>query len=220
MQTKDGVSDYIASEIDALDSMRHATRVEHEGGAVGPALILVDVQQGLDDPRYGHRNNPDAEQNISVLLAAFRSVGWAVVHIRHNSTAADSPLRPGQPGNRFKPEAAPHEDEPVLEKHVSSAFVGTGLEDRLRLGGVEQVVIAGLTTNHCVSSTARMAADLGFGVTVVSDATAAHELDGPDGRHRSAEDVHGVALASLNGEFGAVLTTAELLRSLRLEADY
>ena len=94
---------------------------------------------------------------------------------------------------------------------MNSAFIGTGLEERLREQGIERVVIAGLTSDHCVSATARMAGDLGFDVYVVADATATFGRTGPDGEHLAAEQVHAVSLATLEGEFATVVRTEELL---------
>src|SRR4051812_33081861 len=175
------------------------------------ALLLIDVQTGLDDPKYGPRNNPQAEQRMTELLNAWRSTGRPVIHVKHNSINPGSPLRPELPGNAIKPEVAPKSGEPLFQKNQNSAFVGTELESYLRERGIESLVMAGLTTDHCVSTTARMAANLGFHVTVVSDATATHGRDGPDGQHYSAQVMHDTALASLHNEFGSVRTTAEVL---------
>lgn len=178
------------------------------------ALLVVDVQQGLDAPGKGARNNPRAEATIGVLLAAWRGAHRPVIHARHMSTEPDSPLRPDAPGNAFKPEALPRDDEPVFRKTVNSAFIGTDLELHLREAGIEELVIVGLTTDHCVSTTARMAGNLGFSVVVVEDATATFERIGPDGSHHSAEDMHRTALASLHGEFARVAPAREVLAYL------
>lgn len=175
------------------------------------ALLLIDIQQGLDDPRYGARNNPDAEKRIADLLAAWRASGRPVIHVQHMSLRPESALRPELPGNAFKPEATPIDGEPVFRKNVNSAFIGTDLEAHLRANGIGELVIAGLTTDHCVSSSVRMAANLGFSVTVVADATAAFDAVGPDGNHYSGELMHRTALASLNGEFASVRNTKEIL---------
>ena len=149
------------------------------------ALLVIDVQQGLDHPRHGARNNPEAEKRIADLLTAWRVEGRPVVHVQHLSLEPDSPLREDRPGHAIKVEALPKEGEPVFQKHASSAFIGTELETHLRARGIESLVLVGMMTDHCVSSTARMAANLGFKVTVVEDATATFERRGPDGTHYS-----------------------------------
>ena len=175
------------------------------------ALIIIDVQEGLDDPRLGRRNNPMSERKMAQLLERWRALGRSVFHVQHMSTEPHSPLRPELPGNAIKSVVAPKDDEPVIQKQVNSAFIGTDLERRLRTAGINSLVIVGLTTDHCVSSSVRMAEDLGFNAVVIADATAAHEHRSYDGRHYSAELVHSVALANLHGEFAAVLTTDEVL---------
>lgn len=175
------------------------------------ALILIDVQDGLDDPRLGKRNNPDAESNMARLLAAWRAKGRPIFHVQHMSTEPHSPLRPELPGNAIKRIVAPQGDEPVIQKTVSNAFVGTELEARLRAQGIQAVVVVGLTTEHCVSSTARVASDLGFKTYVVEDATACHDRHGFDGAYYSAESIHAVALVSLQDEFATIVKTDQLL---------
>jgi nicotinamidase-related amidase len=175
------------------------------------ALLVIDVQQGLDDPRWGERNNPEAEQRIADLLAAWRAGRRPVIHVQHLSLEPQSPLREDAPGHAFKAEALPMPDEPVFRKHVNSAFIGTDLEAHLRANGIDTLVVVGLTTDHCVSTTARMAGNLGFTVTVVDDATATFERRGPDGAHYSADLMHRAALASLHREFATVLSTRDIL---------
>jgi nicotinamidase-related amidase len=179
------------------------------------ALLIVDVQLGLDDPRWGARNNPEAEQRIAELLAAWRLTGRPVIHVQHLSLEPDSPLRADRPGHATKAEAAPIAGEPVFRKHVNSAFIGTDLERHLRGRGIETLVVVGLTTDHCVSTTVRMAGNLGFEVILVEDATATFERRGPDGTHYSADLMHRIALASLHGEFATVRSAQEVLTATR-----
>jgi len=178
------------------------------------ALIVVDVQHGLADPGRGERNNPQAESNIARLLAAWRSSGRPVRHVVHDSVEPNSVLRPGLPGNAIQAAAAPASDEPVYRKNVNSAFIGTNLESDLRHDGIDTLVVVGLTTNHCVSTTVRMAGNLGFKTFVVSDATAAFVRKALDGSLRDAEAVHSGALSDLDGEFATVLDTAEVLKQV------
>lgn len=177
-------------------------------------LIVIDVQKGFDDPRWGKRNNLQAESNIARILDAWRSAGMPVIHTQHCSREPDSPLRPGVSGNEIKEIAFPLPAEPVLRKNVNSAFIGTDLESRLRSKQVTAVIFVGLTTDHCVSTTARMAANLGFDTYVISDATATFDRSGPDGRIYKAEDIHAANLASLHKEFATIIDTKNLLEKL------
>ncbi len=177
------------------------------------ALVVIDVQKGLDDPAWGRRSNPDAESNIARLLSVWRRHKWPVIHIKHCSVESDSPLRPERPGNAFKAEARPQPGEKQFNKSANSAFMGTGLEPYLQAQGISTLVMVGLTTDHCVSASVRSAADLGFDVTVISDATATFARKGHDGVLYSAEDIHNISLASLNGEFCQVRSTAEVLEA-------
>jgi nicotinamidase-related amidase len=178
------------------------------------ALIVIDVQQGFHDPRWGQRNNPQAESRVAALLAAWRRAGAPLFHVRHASQRADGAFRQDGPGFAFKPEAAPLAGEPVITKQVNSGFIGTDLEQRLRAAGIDTVVLCGLTTDHCVSTTARMAGNFGFTTYVAADATATHERSGPDGQRFSAEQMHATALASLHGEFAQVAGSAALIAAL------
>lgn len=175
------------------------------------ALIVIDVQQGFLDPRWGRRNNPQAEANIAALLAAWRAANRPLFHVQHGSRSAQGAFYPGTPGHAFKPEAMPLPGETVVGKDVNSAFIGTDLEEKLRAGGIDTVVLCGLTTDHCVSTTVRMAGNFGFHTWLVEDACATHERTGPDGAWFSAEQMHATAVASLNGEFAVITSTAAML---------
>jgi nicotinamidase-related amidase len=180
-----------------------------------PTLIVIDVQRAFDDGSWGPRNNPQAEQRIAEAIAAWRAAGAPVIHVRHRSAEPGGSFVPGTPAFDFKPEAQPLEGEPVITKDVNSGFIGTDLEARLHAAGAETVVLAGLTTDHCVSTTARMAANLGFETWVLGDATATHERRAPDGELIDAELMHRTALASLDDEFAEVLPTSDALARLR-----
>jgi len=179
------------------------------------ALILIDIQTGFDSPFWGARNNPKAEANAARLLEHWRKLGWPLFHVRHLSTSPDSPLKAGQAGVGFKPEVLPRGNEPVIEKSVNSAFIGTDLEAQLRASGITGLVICGLTTPHCVSTTSRMAANLGFGVTLAHDACAAFtsnaDMSWQGGAPLSAEQIHDTAVAHLHGEFVTAKTTDTII---------
>jgi nicotinamidase-related amidase len=179
--------------------------------AADAVLLLIDVQRAIDHPSWGVRNTPVMEANIVALLTAWRRGGRPIIHVRHVSREPGSTYRPGQAGVDFKPEAAPLPGETVITKHSNSAFIGTDLEARLRRDGRQTLVVAGVITNNSVEATARMAGNLGFDTVVVADATATFGRVDYNGKHHPAEDVHGLSLANLQGEYARIASTAEIL---------
>jgi nicotinamidase-related amidase len=181
-----------------------------------PALILVDIQKGFTDVQYwgGERNNPDTEQNAGKLLKLWRQHKLPVFHIMHCSSNPASLLHESNPGNEFNDLVKPEGNEPVIRKNVNSAFIGTNLKELLDKAKITKLVIAGLTTDHCVSTTARMAGNLGFDTFVVSDATATFNKKGQNGQEFSAALMHETALASLHEEFASIVTIEDILNSL------
>jgi len=174
-----------------------------------PALILVDIQKGFDDIQYwgGQRNNPDAELRASELLNMWREYGLPVFHIQHCSSNPASLLNESNPGNAFKELTAPIQGEVIIRKNVNSAFIGTELQARLDREKITTLVIVGLTTDHCISTTVRMAGNLGYETFLVADATATFNKRGMDGKNYPAELIHETALASLNEEFATIVYT-------------
>jgi nicotinamidase-related amidase len=180
------------------------------------ALIVVDVQRAFDEWEAAgkRRNNPDAVERIVELLAAFRAGATPIFHIRHEGTRPKSSFLPDGTGYRVKDEAREIAGEPVIVKRVNSAFIGTDLEARLRRADINTLVICGATTNHCVETTTRMAGNLGFDARLVRDATWTFDRIGPDGDVHSAEDIHAMTLANLNGEFARIVSAAEIVAAL------
>ena len=178
------------------------------------ALLVVDVQMALadEDAAGAERSCPEAERNIATLLEAFRTSGSLVVHVHHHGTDPNDPFHPSAPGSAVQPVAKPAEGEPVVIKTGSSGFVGTALEDILRETGIERVVLCGATANHCVESTTRNAADLGFQPVYVGDAVWTYGLTGPDGTSHSASTIHSVSMATLDGEIATVMRAQDVLR--------
>jgi nicotinamidase-related amidase len=177
-------------------------------------LLLIDLQQAVDHPSWGKRNNPNAEYNIARLLALWRENDWPVWHIRHDSTDPNSHYRPGQPGHDFKPEAMPKPREPVIGKTTNNAFIGTHLERQLRDLGYSALVVCGVITNNSVEATVRMAGNLGFDTYLVSDACFTFGRADLKGHFHSAEEIHDISLANMNGEYCTVIDTVTALGSI------
>jgi ureidoacrylate peracid hydrolase len=98
-------------------------------------------------------------------------------------------------------ELRPGTGEPVIDKHCFSAFIGTGLEQRLRGDGVRTVVLAGVQTNACIDSSMRDAASFGFHVVVAADCVASH-----------TPELHEATLKNAAFLFGDVVPSAEIAR--------
>lgn len=215
------------------------------------ALILIDNQAAFSDPanlsHWGNgRSNPLYETNIQALISAFRtaqedsSTLLEVIHVFHSSATQGSPLHPSHPSQGIRPldfaNPALDGSEPVFWKSVNSSFIGTGLEAHLREVGFRQIIVAGLTTDHCVSTTVRMAANLGVvdrylegPLELKSDGTHLKEVSVERGRivlvsdatatfgkgEFDAETVHKVSVASLDGEFADIIGTEEVVKALR-----
>jgi len=178
------------------------------------ALVIIDLQKAFDDPRYGQRNNPEAEANTGRLLAGWRRTGRPVIHVQHLSREADSPYRPGQPGCDFKDEVRPQAGELVVQKSTNSAFIDTGLGPYLEDKSIRTLVIAGVATNNCVEATVRMAGNLGYETYLVADATATADRTDLAGRVWRAEEIQALTLANLQGEYASVTSTEEILARL------
>ena len=175
------------------------------------ALLVVDVQKGLEDPTLGPRNNPDCEDNIGRLIAAWRQASRPIVFVRHDSVRSDSPLRPGQPGNDLKDVVSGTPDL-LVTKHVNSAFFGEpDLHDWLQNREITGVAVAGIQTNYCVEATARNASDLGYDTLFVLDATHTFDLAGHGGGIIPADEVARMTASNLQDEFADVVTTADLI---------
>lgn len=168
-------------------------------------LLIIDVQVAWNDPVWGKRNNLGAEAVMAGILRDFRKHGLKVIHVRHDSGNPESLLKEGKPTFEFKKEVTPMEGEPVIVKHVHSALIGTPLESMLREMGEPDIYMMGIATDYCISSTARMAGNLGFSTFVVRDGCAAFQRTGSNGELIPAETVHEVNLASLNGAFATII---------------
>ncbi len=179
------------------------------------ALILIDWQIGFDQHAYwgGNRNNPDAEDNALSLLRHWREHKRPIFHCIHHSQDPNSLLRREKPSGKLKPGFEPQANEPLIVKHVNSCFIGTDLHDQLQANHIEKLVICGLTTNHCVSTTVRMAGNLGYDVYLTGDACATFDRSDIDGNIIPADLIHQISLANIHGEFCKVVSTAKIITS-------
>lgn len=181
-----------------------------------PALLLVDVQKGFQDEAYwgGNRNNKGAEIICGKILNTWRALDLPVFHVRHSSINPESRLHKTHKGFEFDENVLPEAGEPVITKNVNSAFIGTNLKELLDEQNIHTLIIAGLTTNHCVSTTTRMAGNYGFETYLIADATATFDRMGMHGERFDSETVHQISLASLSGEFATIRTFDKLMEEI------
>ncbi|POA43812.1 cysteine hydrolase [Pseudomonas sp. MPR-ANC1] len=175
------------------------------------ALIIIDQQKGILHPRLGRRNNPQAEERILDLLGLWRHSERPVIHVQHLSREPDSVFWPEQEGVEFQPRFLPRDGEWLIQKQVPDAFCVTGLAARLREAGIGQLVIVGVATHNSVEATARTAGNLGFDTWVAEDACFTFDKADYFGTLRTAEDVHGMSLGNLHGEYATVVSSARIL---------
>jgi nicotinamidase-related amidase len=181
-----------------------------------PALIVVDLQRGFDaEEHWGPRNNLACEDNVAMLVAAWQGLSLPIVLVRHDSLETGSPLASGSAGNVFKPEVSDVTPDLLVSKHVNSAFYGApDLHAWLQENRLDELVLCGIQTNHCVETTARMAGNLGYDVQFVLDATFTFDRRGPDGAVLGADELGRVTATNLHGEFASVVSTAAILTDL------
>jgi nicotinamidase-related amidase len=175
------------------------------------ALIPIDVQRGFDYPPWGPRNNPAMEYNGRRLLAAWRERDLPLIHVRHDSIHDGSPLQPTHPGHAFRDGFEPLATETIIGKSVNAAFIGTDLDLRLRRLRIDTVVLFGISTDMCVSTTARMASNLGYRTVVIGDACCCFDLTDADGTVIAADAISRAHLATLRAEFAEVIDTDAVL---------
>lgn len=178
------------------------------------ALLIIDVQNAFNDKSFGNRNNLDAESNMETVLNKARQKNWSIIHIQHVSDNPTSLFYNKGKSVLFKKETTPLPDEPIFQKKVNSAFIGTNLEAYLQEKKITSLVIIGLTTPHCVSTTTRMSGNLGYKTSLLSDATAAFDLYDEKNTLIDAQIIHDISLATLHNEFAKVLTTCEWLNKM------
>ena len=177
-----------------------------------PALLLVDIQKAFLEKDYPGliRNNEHAEFICGKILKKWRTLDLPIIHVRHSSTNPESKLHKSRPGFEFNDYVTPLETEIVLTKEVNSAFIGTNLENILIKSHIDTLVIVGMTTNHCISTTVRMSGNLGFDTYLISDSTACYNTKGMNGEIIDCNTIYNSALASLQEEFATVIDSKEL----------
>jgi nicotinamidase-related amidase len=155
------------------------------------ALVVIDVQESFRQlPLWPAVSTPDIADRVARLVAAARSRGDRIVWLLHGEPGTDSPFDPALGQVRLLDGLAPAAGEPTFTKTSANAFTTTPLQQELTRRGVTEVVVCGIQTELCCETTARLAGDLGYRVTFVTEATATFPIE-----HRDAKP--GRALAEI-----------------------
>ncbi len=174
------------------------------------AIIVVDFQNDYLTSGSWPLSGIDAavEKAVQVINNA-RTNGRPVIHVRHESTEGAPFFVAGTPGAEIIPAVAPRDGEQVVVKNFPNAFRDTDLKAQLDAKGIKDVVIVGAMSHMCIDATARAAADYGFNVTVVGDATASRDVEF-NGMTVSADQVHAAFMSALGFAYAKVVAAEDL----------
>ncbi|HEX9983491.1 MAG TPA: isochorismatase family protein [Thermoanaerobaculia bacterium] len=174
------------------------------------ALLVIDIQDSFkaSPARWAQRNNPAFEANVTKLIGTFRDASLPIVFVLHNDE--DPGFRPGDPEVRLMDFLDRRESDPLIVKNTRNAFTSTDLQARLEALGVKRVAVAGISTEQCCETTTRVAADLGYDVDFVTEATATF----PIGNELTADEIVRRTEAVLRGRFARIATVEQLQQEL------
>jgi nicotinamidase-related amidase len=182
------------------------------------ALLVIDAQDSFKAaPRWERRNNPAFEQNVARLVEAYREARLPIYFILHSDT--DEHFETTSPHYKLMDFLVPREHEPILHKITRNCFTGTPLQRMLTLQGVGRLAITGIQMEQCCETTARLAADLGYTVDFVVDATLTfpipHRVDGQVVGELGVTEIEERTCFALRDRFARIVTAAQLARELQ-----
>ncbi|QMU78662.1 isochorismatase family protein [Streptacidiphilus sp. PB12-B1b] len=182
------------------------------------ALIVIDVQDSFRvRPDWEHTNNPGITDKVNRLVRLARDAGDTVVWVLHSEPGSGDVFDPALGHVRLMAGLEQHEDDLVVLKTSHNAFTTTNLQQELTLRGVRELTTCGIRTEQCVETTTRVASDLGYQVTFVSDATGTHPIT-RDGVTLPAEEIVRRTEFVLADRFATVTTVDALEQRAREEA--
>lgn len=179
------------------------------------ALLVVDIQDSFKATasRWERRNNPRFEENVDRLIQAWRGAGLPVIFVLH--TDPDPGFETTSPFFKLMDFLKPEPGEPVILKNTRNAFTSTNLQEMLREKGVERLVVTGISTEQCCETTTRVAADLGFDVDFVTEATRTFPItDEATGEVLSTDEIVRRTEMVLRGRFARIATVEGLVKEL------
>jgi nicotinamidase-related amidase len=180
------------------------------------ALLVIDAQDSFKaTPLWERRNNLAFEKKVSALIEAYRSAQLPVVFFLH--TDSDEGFTTDSPLFKLMDFIQPRSGEPVLIKNTRNCFTSTPLQPYLLEKGVRRVAIAGIQMEQCCETTARVAADLGYAVDFVTEATMTFPIPNWDnpGNELDVDAIRERTEYALRRRFARIVTIAELTEELK-----
>lgn len=178
---------------------------------IDTALVIIDVQN--DYFPQGKCELFQSEQALKVtkrLLKHFRERKLPIFYVQHISPEDAAFFLPNTKGVQLHKEIEPLGSEYIIVKHTPNGFHETTLQEKLTSLSIKNLVMCGMMTHMCVDTTVRAAKDLGYLVTLISDACATKDLEW-NGRKLPASLINDVYMASLNGRFATVMSSTDYL---------
>lgn len=191
--------------------MLHSSQVP----AAQSALLVIDVQDSFKaGTRWLQRSNPDFERNTAELIALYRAAGLPVIFFLHADE--DEHFSPLSPHFKLMDFIERRQAEPLIVKTTRNCFTSTNLSALLIERGVRRVAIAGIQTEQCCETTARVAADLGYAVDFITEATLTFPIPNWDepGETLGVEAIIERTQYALRRRFARIARVADLAREL------
>lgn len=179
------------------------------------ALLVIDIQDSFKaTPRWERRSSPRFEENVDRMIRAWREAGLPVIYFLH--TDPDPGFETTSPFFKLMDFLSPAPGEPVLLKNTRNAFTSTNLQEVLKEKGVERLVITGISTEQCCETTTRLAADLGYDVDFVTEATMTFPISDPEtGEELSTGEILRRTEYVLRKRFARIATVDDLVAELQ-----
>lgn len=177
------------------------------------ALIVIDVQESFRQrPNWAQTSNPRIVEQVDRLVTASRDAGDLVVWVLHSEPGSDTVFDPANGHVRLIDGLKSLDGEPVLTKTSHNAFTTTNLQQMLTAQGIRELIVCGIRTEQCCETTTRVASDLGFDVTFVTDATATHPIPhwNDPSKVLGVEEIIARTEYALAGRFATIATVDEL----------
>jgi nicotinamidase-related amidase len=179
------------------------------------ALLVIDAQDSFKQgERWARRNNKEFEKNVGRLVELYRRHGLPVIYFLHSDE--DPGFERTSPHYKLMDFLSPKGGEPLLHKDTRNVFTSTGLGALLMEKGVRRVVITGIQMEQCCETSARVAADLGYAVDFVTEATMTFPIPNHDkpGEELGVDEIRERTEYALRRRFATITTVEKLAEEL------